>query len=131
MLMVLSLLAHHTSHLLSKVKAALKESYKMTALGELFFCLGTQVAQYEDSVPLTQRTDVIKMLERFGMQDCKSCKASAAVHFKKDRLSAGESLSKEVSQRYQSIVRSLEFSRGKTTKNLSLYGYCDVSWGCQ
>ena len=25
----------------------------------------------------------------------------------------------------------LEFSRGKATGKLSLYGYCDASWGCQ
>jgi hypothetical protein len=25
----------------------------------------------------------------------------------------------------------LEFSRGKATENLSLYDYCDASWGCQ
>jgi hypothetical protein len=117
------------------------------------------------------------MLERFGMQDCKPCKTPAAVHFKKDYLSAGESLIEEDTQRYQSIIGSLmdamigtrpvialselskyvskpgknhliaakkvlrylqfskdyhlEFSRGKATENLSLYGYCDASWGFQ
>jgi hypothetical protein len=50
------------------------------------------------------------MLERFGMQDCKPCKTPAAVHFKKDCLSAGESLSEEDTQRYQSIIGSLMYA---------------------
>jgi hypothetical protein len=95
------------SDLLSKVKVALKENYKMTDLGELSWCLGIQVAQYQASVRLTQWTYILKMLERFGMQDCKPCKTPAAVHFKKDCLSAGQSLSEEDTQKYQSIIGSL------------------------
>jgi len=64
----------------------------------------------QDSVRLTQRTYILKMLERFGMQDCKPCKTPAAVHFKKDCLSAGESLSEEDTQRYQSIIGSLMYA---------------------
>jgi len=36
------------------------------------------------SVRLTQRTCILKKLERFDMQDCKPCKTPAAVYFKKD-----------------------------------------------
>jgi hypothetical protein len=50
------------------------------------------------------------MLERFGMQDCEPCKTPAAVHFKKDCLSAGEILSEEDTQRYQSINGSLMYA---------------------
>ena len=50
------------------------------------------------------------MLERFGMQDCKPCKTPAAVHFKKDCLSAGESLPEEDTQRYQSIIRFMMYA---------------------
>jgi hypothetical protein len=65
------ILTSNSSDLLSKVKVSLKENYKMTDLGELSWCLGIQVAQCQDSVRLTQRTYILKMLERFGMQDCK------------------------------------------------------------
>jgi hypothetical protein len=44
------------------------------------------------------------------MQDCKPCKTPAAVHFKKDCLSAGESLSEEDSQKYQSIIGALTYA---------------------
>ena len=84
------ILTSNSSALLSKVKIALKENYKMTDLGELSWCLGIQVAQCQDSVQLTQRSHILKMLERFGMQDCKPCKTSSGVHFKKDCLSAGK-----------------------------------------
>jgi hypothetical protein len=60
-------LTSNSSDLLSKVKAALKEDYKMTELGKLSWCLGIQVG-----------------LEKFGMQDCKPCKTPAAIHFKTD-----------------------------------------------
>ena len=79
------ILTSNSSDLLSKVKVALKENYKMTDLGELSWCLGIQVAQM---VGLTQRTYILKMLERLGIQDCKPCKTPAAAHFKKDCLSA-------------------------------------------
>jgi len=39
------ILASNSSDLLSKVKLALKQNYKMTDLGELSWCLGIQVAQ--------------------------------------------------------------------------------------
>jgi hypothetical protein len=100
----------NSSDLLSKVKVALKENYKMTHLGELSWCLGIQVAQCQDSVRLTQRTYILKMLERFGVQDCKPCKTPAAVHFKKDYLAAGEGLSEEDIQRHQSIIGSLMYA---------------------
>ena len=74
----------NSSDLLSKVKVALQENYKMTDLGELSWCLGIQVAQCQDSVRLSRRTSILKMLERFGMRDCKPCKTPAAVHFQKD-----------------------------------------------
>jgi len=44
------------------------------------------------------------------MQDCKPCKTPAAVHFKTDYLSAGENLSEEDTQRYQSIIASLKYA---------------------
>jgi len=53
----------NSSDLLSKVKAGLKENYVMTDLGELSWCLGIQVAQWQDSVWLTQRTWILKMIE--------------------------------------------------------------------
>jgi hypothetical protein len=104
------ILTSNSSDLVSKVKIALKEKYKMTDLGELSWCLGIQVAQCQDSVRLTQRTYILKMLERFGMQDFKPCKTPAAVHFKKDCLSVGESLSEEDSQKHQSIIGSLMYA---------------------
>jgi hypothetical protein len=63
------ILTSQPSYLLSKVKVALKEDYNMSDLVELYWCLGMQVAQYRDSVRLSQRTAIIKMLERSGMQD--------------------------------------------------------------
>jgi len=44
------------------------------------------------------------------MQDCKPCKTPAAAHFKKDCLSAEESLSQEGTQKYQSIIGSLMYA---------------------
>ena len=55
------ILTSNSSDLLSKVKSALKEKYKMTDLGELSWCLGIQVAQCQDNVRLTQRSDILKI----------------------------------------------------------------------
>jgi hypothetical protein len=59
------------------------------------------------------------MLGRFGMQDCKPCNTPAAVHFKKDCLSEGESLSEEDTQRYQSIIA---FVLSELSKYVSKHG---------
>jgi hypothetical protein len=59
------------------------------------------------------------MLERFGMQHCKPCKTPAAVHFKKDCISAGESLSEEDTQRYQNIIGSLMYAMIKTRPDIA------------
>jgi len=82
----------------------------MTDLGELSWCLGIQVAQRPDSVRLTRKTYILKILERLGMQDCKPCKTPAAAHFKKDYLSARESIPEEDTQRYQSIIGTLMYA---------------------
>jgi hypothetical protein len=57
------MLTSNSSDLLSKVKVALKQNYKMTDLGELSWCLRIQVAQCQDSVRLTQGTFILKMFE--------------------------------------------------------------------
>jgi len=173
------ILSWHLTHEIFFPKSKLL-SKKITKwlICELSWCLGIQVAQCQESVRLAQRTYILKMLERFGMQDWKLCKTPAAAHFRKDWLSAGESLSEEDTQRYQSVIGSLmyamigtrpdiafvlselfkyasrpgknhliaakrvlryiqlskdyhlEFSRGKASEKLSLYAYCDASWGC-
>jgi len=101
-------LTSNSSDLLSKVRVALKENYKMTDLVEQSWCLGIQVAQCQDSVRLTQRTYILKMLERFGMQDCKPCKL-LQLFISRNCLSEGEILFEEDTQRYQSIIGSLTY----------------------
>ena len=94
-----------SSDLLSKVKAALKENYKMTHLGELSWCHGTQVAQCQD-----QGLEFSRCLRNLVCKIANLYKTPATVHFKKDCLSAGESLSEEDSQRYHSIIASLIYA---------------------
>jgi len=72
-------------------------------------CLGALVYRLHN-VRVTRKTYILKMLERFGMQDCKPCKTPAPVHFKKDCVSAGESLSEQDTQRYQSIIGSVMYA---------------------
>jgi hypothetical protein len=73
----------------------------MTDLGELSF---------QDSVRLTQKTSIFKMIERFDLRDCNPIKTPEAPHCKRDCLYAGESLSDEDTQKYQSINGSLMYA---------------------
>jgi len=73
----------------------------MTDLGKLSWCLGIQVAQAKEAMTLDQRTSIIKMLECFGILECKPVKIPAAANFKRDCFSAGDRWTGDDTRLYQ------------------------------
>jgi hypothetical protein len=82
-------------------------NFKMTDLCDLSWCLAIQVTQGTDAVLLSQSIHVTKLLERFGIQDCKPIKTPTAINFKKELYSVGDLLDESDKQLYQSLVGSL------------------------
>jgi hypothetical protein len=89
------------------INEELMAKYKITDLGNLSWCLGIQVTQGRDAVLMSPSTYVTKLVERFGMQDCKPMKTPTAMNFKKELYSAGDLLCETDKQFYQSLFGSL------------------------
>ena len=54
----------------SALKIALKSEFQLTVLGTLNWLLGIQIKYHSDSVTLSQRAYIDKLLSRFGMTSC-------------------------------------------------------------
>ena len=69
------LLATNDKGLLHKTKRFLSKQFDMKDLGDASFVLGIQI--YRDRsrgiLSLSQKSNIDKVLKRFGMQDCKPC----------------------------------------------------------
>ena len=65
------IVAGKNEDLLNDVKQMLKERFKMKDLGKLSCFLGIDFEQGEGFVKMSQRRYIDKILERFGMKDCK------------------------------------------------------------
>ena len=57
--------------LLQSVKDSLNSRFKMKDLGVLSWFLGTEFKCSEDAIEMSQRQYIEKLLERFGMAECK------------------------------------------------------------
>ena len=60
------------SNLLSNVKNRLNEKFKMKDLGALSWFLGTEFKGTKGSIEMNQSLHIEKLLNRFGMINCKS-----------------------------------------------------------
>ena len=92
----------------------------MTDLGELSWCLGIQVAQCQQCMTNSKEWHSQDAGEIRNAR-LQTSKTPAAVHFKKDCLSAEESLSEEGTQRYQSIIVSLMYAVIGTIPDMLLF----------
>lgn len=66
------ILAGSNETILTDVKKMLAERFKMKDLGKLKYFLGIDFSQIQGQVTMSQTRYVNKILERFGMQDCKA-----------------------------------------------------------
>ena len=52
-----------------QIKGKLSKNFKMKNMGTLHFCNGINVEQNEYGIKLSQKQDLEKPLERYGLQD--------------------------------------------------------------
>ena len=74
--------------LIHQCKRELASNFDMKDLRLMHFFLGLEVWQRPGKIFLTQGKHVVKLLERFGMVDCKSMLTSMELNFKKLRGNA-------------------------------------------
>ena len=57
--------------LLDKFKETMREQFNMKDLGQISYFLGINFTQTSDEIKMSQKRYITKMLEKFGMTDCK------------------------------------------------------------
>ena len=108
------LIAANNNGSLGDVKEMLKRKFKMKDLGELKHFLGIDFTQSEGEIKMSQKRHIAKMLERFGMSECKprSTPCEQKLHFDTE----GEVID---STGYREIVGSLIYIMTCTRPDLS------------
>ena len=66
-----ALLCHALQTVIDEAKLTLTKHFKMSDLGSVQWYLGMKVERSRSGITLGQSTYITKILERFGMQDCK------------------------------------------------------------
>ena len=69
--------------LIRQCKRELISEFKMKDLGLMHYFLGLEVWQRLGDIFLSQGKYIVRLLERFGMVDCKSVSTSMELNFKK------------------------------------------------
>ena len=77
--------------LIAQCKRELTSEFEMKDLGLMQYFLGLEVWQKAGEIFLTQGKYVVDILQRFGMQDCKSMSVPMTTNLKKLRDSATNS----------------------------------------
>eukprot|EP00253_Pinus_taeda_P004198 PITA_04198 len=94
--------------LLHKCKRELASEFEMKDLGLLHYFLGIEVWQKPGEIFLSQGKYVVKILERFGMVDCKPVTTPMELDFKKlSRSAAGPVL--QNATEYRQLIGALMF----------------------
>ena len=108
------LIAARDSDSLNDVKKMLTARFKMKDLGELKHFLGIDFNQSEGEVRMNQKRYISKILEKFGMSECKSRSTPCE---QKLNLDGDEELSD--SRRYREVIGSLIYVMTCTRPDLS------------
>ena len=113
------IIATKTEGEMQLVKELLHSQFKMKDMGELHYCLGITIRQdtNEKTVEIQQKQYILRMLEKYGLQDSKpvSTPADPNVRLRKD-----DGVSKAVNPvLYQSMVGSLLYAGIATRPDIS------------
>ncbi|BBG92528.1 multidrug resistance-associated protein 9 [Prunus dulcis] len=126
--------------LLEEFKNDMMKHYEMTDLGLLYHFLGMGVVQTNTHTFLHQKKYAMKVIEKFGLKDCKSvvtplvaserlCKedgSEAANEFMHNPTRKHMGTAKRVLRYIQGTLDfGIEFIKGKSA---TLIGYCDSDW---
>ena len=94
--------------LVHKCKRELASEFEMKDLGMLHYFLGLELWQKPGEIFLSQGKYVVKILERFGMVDCKPITTPMELDFKKLSGSAAGPILRNATE-YHQLIRALMF----------------------
>jgi hypothetical protein len=100
---------------IKQVKEELKAWLKMTDLGKLHYYLGVEISQHPNQIFFSQTKYATKLLNKFGMEDCKPSLTPMEKKLKHSKFERGELVN---STKYRKLVGSLIYFKNTLT-NLS------------
>lgn len=113
------IIAASNNNLLNTFKETMRSKFNMKDLGKISSFLGIQFIQKEAEIRMNQKRYIQRMLERFGMSDCKP--RSTPCELKTDTTTCGGSDANETvnSREYREIVGSLIYAMTCTRPDIS------------
>ena len=99
-------------------KIALRETFEMSDLGLLHYYLGIQFVQAKEGIYMYQTKYLHKILDRFGMQNCKPISTPVETGLKLSMYDAGDSFDVHT---YAAVVGCLIYLAGNTRPDIQ-YG---------
>ncbi|KAF5374058.1 hypothetical protein D9757_010721 [Collybiopsis confluens] len=107
-----------SDELMTETEVQLESKFSINKLGPLRQLLGMEIRQTEDSIILTQTQYLTRILDRFGMTDCKPVATPMDTHIKLSRLPENES-HPDIKAVYQNIIGSLMYAAITTRPDIS------------
>ena len=104
---------------INNVKSDLSAEFKMKNFGQVSYFLGIEFVFSENSIKMHQSKFIEKILEKFGMADCKPKLIPCDVNIPKIDESDSETLNDSEKRRYQEIVGSLIYLMTGTRPDIS------------
>ena len=90
---------------MDEIKGHLSKAFKMKDMGNLHYCLGVNIEQTKDGIRLSQKQYIMKMIERYVLQDANPVSTLMDLNVKHV---ADDGYSKAVDKtQYQSVIDSL------------------------
>ena len=113
-------IAAKTGVLMTEIKNALKDRFKMKDLGPISWFLGIQFKQTQSGISMDQSYYLLGVLERFQMSDCKPRSTPCEPKFDVgDENLISDDNSKDDIRRYREIIGSLVYAMSCTRPNLA------------
>ena len=102
---------------MDEIKGHMSKAFKMKDMGSLHYCLGVNIEQTEDEIRLSQKQYIMKMIERYELQDVNPVSTPMDLNVKH---LADDGCSKTVERnQYQSMIGSLLYTVIATRPDIS------------
>ena len=102
---------------MDEIKGHLSKAFKMKDMGSLHYCLGVNIEQTKDGLRLSQKQYIMKVIERYGLQDANPVSTPMDLNVK-HVADDGYSKAEDKTQ-YQSVIGSLLYAAIATRPDIS------------
>ena len=113
------IIAASSEDCLIRFKDTMKSQFSMKDLGKISYFLGIQFEQKEGEIKMNQKKYILKMLEKFGMSNCKPRATPSELKVKSNRYEEENNNEIENPKDYREIVGSLIYAMTCTRPDIS------------